>query len=434
MFRKKIPCWLAARASIPVICVNNMTAPWLAPLQSIRRSPAITATIGFALGGVGFALAQLLFARALTPTDFAVVSLVLSMNQVGFSAGTMGIEVPITRHRLPATPALLRRTLGCALPFAMATGLLGLMLYRLDVIVAICLTATVVASTANMVSSALYRSRQQFVPGLLLTQLQNYALLFIACVALAIHTPSARTVATMMVIAYTIGATLGWRALRRRDASVNNQAPTAAQIQEGLMTFGFTVAAMIMVQFERLVIPGRLAMSDLAIFSVAAALAASPFRMLQSGVGFTLLPRLRACRSIAQVRKILLREATVVACATVALVATVWLLTPYVLRTFLQGRYVLPDSLLFAIFAVGAIRVGSAFAVSSVQALGESTDFRHMTICAWLSVLLGGTCALIGASFGVRGVVYGVGIGWLALSAASALIALRASSRWVNRS
>jgi O-antigen/teichoic acid export membrane protein len=405
-----------------------------AALKSVIRSPAITATIGFAVGGVGFALAQLLLARALTPTDFAVVSLLLSMNQVGFSAGTMGIEVPINRHRLPASRALLRRTVAWALPIAAATGLIGLLLYRLDAIVAICLVAMVVASTANMVASALYRSTQQFGRGLLLTQLQNYALLLIACIALAIPAPSARVVAGMIVLAYGIGAAVGWRALRRRDAAVIDHAPTAAQVHEGLMALGFTVAVMIMVQFERLVIPGRLAMSDLAIFSVAAALAASPFRMLQIGVGFTLLPRLRACKSIAQVRGILLREAAVVAFATIAFIATVWLLTPYILRTFLQGRYALSDALLFAIFTVGAIRVGSAFAVSSVQALGEPADFRHMTVCAWLCVLLGGFCGLLGAQFGLQGVIYGIGIGWLALAAASAVIAVRASLRWVGRS
>jgi hypothetical protein len=57
-----------------------------------------------------------------------------------------------------------------------------------------------------------------------------------------------------------------------------------------------------------------------------------------------------------------------------------------------------------------------------------------MTVCAWLCVLLGGFCGLLGAQFGLQGVIYGIGIGWLALAAASAVIAVRASLRWVGRS
>jgi len=410
-----------------------MTASWIPALRSLLRSPVITATIGFAIGGVGFALAQLLFARALLTTDFAVVSLVLAINQVGFSAGTLGIEVPITRHRLAASRKLLIRTLGCALPIATATGLAALLIYRLDFPVALGLAVMVVASTANMVASALYRSTQQFLPGLLLTQLQNYALLLIAGIALAMRSPSARIIATMIAFAYGIGATIGWRALRRRDGLLPNHGPATAHVQEGLLALGFTVAVMIMVQFERLVIPGRLPMSDLATFSVAAALAASPFRMLQISVGFTLLPRLRSSQSMAQVKRLLLREAAVVAIATMTIAVAVWLLIPYVLRTFLQGHYAISESLILAIFAVGIIRIASAFAVASVQALGETTDFRNLAASAWLSVLFGGVSGLLGARFGIPGVIYGVGVGWLALAIASTLIAFRASIRWVNR-
>ncbi len=401
-------------------------------LNRVLKSPAILATLGFAIGGVGFALAQLLFARALDPEDFAVVSLVLSMNQVGFVAAGLGIDVPINKHRIPASRALLRRTLRLAVPIAAGVGLVGLAFYRLDTLVAASLIAMVVASTANQVASALYRSTQQFVRGLLLTQLQNYALLFIAALALGVDAIEAGSVIALIVIAYGAGATIGWITLRRRDAAAET-GPTPLQIREGLLAFGFSVAVMILVQFERLVIPARLSMADLALFSVAAALAASPFRMLQIGVGFTLLPRLRACRTREQVRSLLLREAAVVAAATAIMIVGVWLLAPYMLSTFLKGRYLLPNSLLIALFIVGTVRVASAFAVSSVQAMGEATDFQRMTVFAWFSIALGGTCALVGAHFGLHGVVYGVGIGWLALALAAALIAVRANARWIDR-
>lgn len=389
--------------------------------------------MGFAVGGVGFALAQLLFARALDPADFAVVSLVLAMNQIGFAAASLGIEVPINRHRIPASRILLGRTIIGALPVAFAVGLTGWLLYHLDFAAASLLSAIIVASTAGTVASALFRSTQQFVAGLLLTQLQNYALLLIAGIALAMTSASATIVIAMMLCSYGIGAVIGWLAALKRDAGAPHQGPTAAQVREGFLAFGYTVAVMVLVQFERLIIPGRLAMADLAVFSVAAALVASPFRMLQIGVGFTLLPRLRSCHSLAEIRRILWREGVVIVGAMMILIVAVWLLTPFILNAFLRGRYQVSNSLLIAMFVVGVIRVGSAFATSSVQALGESTDFRQMTLYAWLCIALGGTCALLGAQFGIHGIVYGVGVGWLALTCFAILVARRAGRRWVDR-
>jgi O-antigen/teichoic acid export membrane protein len=281
----------------------------------------------------------------------------------------------------------------------------------------------IVASSANTVAASLYRSTRQFVPGLMLTQLQNYALLTIAGIALAMPTASAVGVTAMIVLAYGVGASIGWITLRRRDSAAPNEAPSRAYVAEGLFALGYSIATMIMSQFERLVIPGSLTMGDLAVFSVASALAASPFRMLQIGVGYTLLPRLRACQNISQIRALLLKEGSLAGAATVMLIAVVCLVTPYVLTVFLKGRYHLGNALLIAIFAVGIVKVACAFAVSCVQALGHSNQFRQLTFWAWFSVASSLVCAAVCSRFGLSGIVYGVGAGWLLLTLASGLIA-----------
>jgi O-antigen/teichoic acid export membrane protein len=396
---------------------------WVAAVRAASKSPALLATSAFALGGIGFALAQLLLAKALPPNEFAIISLVLAINQIGSSAGTLGIEVPINRHRIPATRALLARTLAFAAPIAVISGIIGVYGYGIAPIVGLLTCATIIASSANMVASALFRSTHQFVPGLLLTQLQNYALLAIAGIALIMLSPSAAALTAMIAIAYGAGASVGWMALLRRDSAAPQVPPSRVHITEGLFTLGFNIAAMIMVQFERLIIPRSLTMNDLAVFSVAAALAASPFRMLQIGVGYTLLPRLRACQNVAQIKMLLIKEAVLVAISTVALIGLVLLITPQVLAVFLKGRYHLSDALLLAIFAVGTMRIVSAFAVSCVQALGHKKQFRQLTIWSWLSVAasLGG--ALACSRFGLEGIVYGVGAGWLLLTLVASLIA-----------
>jgi O-antigen/teichoic acid export membrane protein len=253
-------------------------------------------------------------------------------------------------------------------------------------------------------------------------------LLAIAAIAFVLPSPSASNLAALIVLAYGIGAGIGWFMLRRRDFGAGEQGPSREQVSEGLYSFGFSIAGMIMLQFERLIIPGRLTMADLAVFSVASALATSPFRMLQIGVGFTLLPRLRACRSVAQIRALLIKEGSIVAGATVVLIAAVLVVTPYVLSVFLKGRYTVGTGLLTAIFVIGIIRIGSAFAVSCVQALGYSRQFRQLTIGAWICVATSLLCAYGCSRFGLTGIVYGVGAGWLLLTVIATTIAFNIDS------
>ena len=57
---------------------------------------------------------------------------------------------------------------------------------------------------------------------------------------------------------------------------------------------GLAASGLLLVQLERLVLPHLLPLSDLALYGVLGAIAGSLFRVLQMGVGFSLLPRLRA--------------------------------------------------------------------------------------------------------------------------------------------
>ena len=57
---------------------------------------------------------------------------------------------------------------------------------------------------------------------------------------------------------------------------------------------GLNASGLLLIQLERLVIPHVLPLADLALYGVLGAIAGSLFRVLQMGVGFSLLPRLRA--------------------------------------------------------------------------------------------------------------------------------------------
>ena len=77
--------------------------------------------MGFGLGGVGFALGNLLLARALPPTAFGVFTLFLALVQMGASLAPIGLQGQVNRHPTRAvSPARLLLTsaiVGAARPF-----------------------------------------------------------------------------------------------------------------------------------------------------------------------------------------------------------------------------------------------------------------------------------------------------------------------------
>jgi hypothetical protein len=181
---------------------------------------------------------------------------------------------------------------------------------------------------------------------------------------------------------------------------------------------------------ERLVIPRTLSMEDLATFAVVAAIAGSPFRMLQIGVGHTLLPGLRACRTRQDVRRLMKHEGAIVFGAAAASVIAIFIVTPFVADYFLMGRYDITTGLLIAMVLTGLIKVCNGFVSAIVQAFGSTAALAKFNLLTWLGVIAGVACASYGARFGVSGVVYGVGVAWLAMSLAAIILANGALRAW----
>lgn len=183
-----------------------------------------------------------------------------------------------------------------------------------------------------------------------------------------------------------------------------------------------------MVQLERLVIPMVLVIADLATFAVLAAIVGSPFRIVQMSVTHTLLPRLRAANSSRERKRLLLIEGATVTLVMALTCALVWLVTPWLLDRLLEGRYTLSPALMLAALVSGLAKVAAAFGGTIVLAIGSAQDLHVLTVLSWGSVALALTGALIGAQWGLTGLVYGVGVGWLAQTLAYAILAYRRRS------
>ena len=87
--------------------------------------------VGFALGGVGFALGNLLLARALSPAAFGIFTLFLALVQIGVSLAPLGLEGQVNRR--PGGSVSPGRPLLTSLIVGAITAAFAWFLYRMDV-------------------------------------------------------------------------------------------------------------------------------------------------------------------------------------------------------------------------------------------------------------------------------------------------------------
>jgi O-antigen/teichoic acid export membrane protein len=397
-------------------------------LQRAWTSPALRAAVALTLSGGAFALANLILARVLPKEEYGRFSLGLAIVMIGVVTGPLGAQVIVNRHRIRPGRRLLVRTLS-------TSGLVGLVLtfgagalYPLDLPLLAAMLAAIIGGACNLVVVGHYQSRQRYGLALLVSASTNLSLLATAIAAVVFRPTSALAPAAIFAMCAWARPVLAWWRLSRDRAAIGHPDPPYPW-GEALAVVGTIAAGMLLGTTERLVIPRALSLSDLATFSVLATLAGSPFQMLNQGVGFTLLPSLRGAPDRTARRRVLRHELLTVAGACALSGVIVWWLTPIVLRHFLVGRYVLPAYLILAAIAVGALRPLGAVAIAVVNAVGSGRELVVLGGIVWTAWLLGFWGAWVGVRWGLTGLVYGVGLGWLLRAAAAGWLASRSLQR-----
>jgi hypothetical protein len=102
-----------------------------------------------------------------------------------------------------------------------------------------------------------------------------------------------------------------------------------------------------------------------------------------------------------------------------------WFVTPLVERWLLAGKYHLAGALVLAVVVVGTIKVVNSFTKAFVSALATPRELALVNLFGWCSVALAVLAAVIGARWGLVGVIYGVGLGWLLRALTALFVALR---------
>lgn len=372
----------------------------------------------FGLGGVGYALGTLLLARALPPAQFGVFTLFLALVQFGASLAPIGLEGQVNRR--PGGVVSPGRPLLTSLAVAAATAIFAAALYHMDAALLVALIISITAGGTSRVASAIFQSRLRF--GLALSLSQGLALVLLGMGAVAVIAGGVRLwlLAALVAGYYVISSSVGWGVLarERRHGAIEEHS-----FLEGLSLLGITAAALILMQLERLLTPRLLTLEDLATFAVVTTLVGSPFRMLQMGAGYTLLPRLSAASSPEERQQLVRREAVAVMLIGGAAALVIFFAAPWIAGWLLDGKYDLSTALMLAALVSGAVKMADGFATTMVWALGSAPQLAFLNWVSWTCAGVGVTAAWLGARWGLVGLMYGVTLGWVCRGAVAAALA-----------
>ena len=298
----------------------------------------------YGASGLGFAGANLILARVLPTPEYAVFTLVIAIVNLSFALAPIGVDGIVQRRHLDAGPILLKRTLAAGIVTAIASVAVAALAYHLNGFLLVLVFAATVGGGAMAVAGAQFQSEQRYAISLALTQSPNLVLIVAALAVILTGTHEARLPLIISSVGFVLSGVVGWWILFRERASKPHHG-TWFPWGEALSFAGLNAAGLLLVQLDRLIIPHVLPLHDLATFGVLAAIVGSLFRVLSMGVGYTLVPRLRAAASIVERRRLIAHEAKLVSGIIVAGSLAIWFLTPLIEHVFLAGKYHLGGAL-----------------------------------------------------------------------------------------
>lgn len=372
---------------------------------------------GYGLLGIAFAGGNLLLARALPKAEMGLVSLLLAL--LGFAARTapLGADGIVNRHRMNPGPRLLGIVLRTAAGFGVAVVIVSRLVYEIDLLVLIVLYFGIVLGAASYVASAEYQAREQFGVSLLLNQGNNIALLLSAVVVLGLGLQTGLVPVLFFTGGFGVTAIVGWVALfRSREPELDSGDPYPWK--ESLSYAGVGAIGLFHLSLDRLLTPELLSMEALATLTVLLAVVGAPFHMLELGIEYTLLPRLRNAATRHDRRRLVSLEGLITTAVYAVTAIALLVVTPIIVRLFTGDKYILSNSLITAALVVGLLRLVSAFAKTIVKAVGTTRDLVRLNVLSALSVGLAWVGAAVGARWGLEGLLLGLGAGWIGHSLA----------------
>jgi O-antigen/teichoic acid export membrane protein len=393
-------------------------------VKSLWSSPTLRSVVIYGASGLGFAGANLILARSLPPNEYGRFTLVIALINLSFALAPIGVDGIVLRRHLEVEPALLTRTLGAGLIIGTISLLIAGFAYHLSTLYLLLVFAATVGGGAMAVAGAKFQSEQRYAISLALTQSPNLVLIVAALAVMVSNVRQAELPLGITSLGFVGAGVVGWWILFQERGKDEHQS-AGFPWYEAVSFAGMNAAGLLLIQLDRLIIPHVLPLHDLATFGVLAAIAGSLFRVLSMGIGYTLVPRLRAAATVMERRRLIAHEAKLVGLIVLSGSLFIWFLTPVIEHWFLAGKYHLGSSLIVATLFSGVAKILNSFTKSTVTALASGTEILIVNVLGWLSVAVAIGAGASGARWGLAGVIYGVGLGWLTRAISASFLTLR---------
>ena len=372
---------------------------------------------------------NLAFAGMLSSEDFGRLTLFQAVLFIGVGLAPLGLDSLVVRREIEAVRTAMVGASVAAIVTAILIVVAAKALYdfgtwSIALIAVACLVGAVARIYAAFEQAVVRLPRSQ-----LISQAPHLCYGLAALLLLAGDWRDWRVAALVLVAGYVVSAGIGWvmfrSGTRRFSPGSGRSIQTfSREMWRRAFTFAGILASLLLLsQVERLVVARFSTLEDLATFGVAVAIVGSPYRLLGSGIGYALMPRLRQEASAAGRRRLLRAELYLALILGGGGGGVLIVAARPLIESLYGGKYDVTVGLIVAIVLVGFVRLLYGCASAAVSALGETPQLRSFNVLGWVGTLVAVVSAVALSSYGLVGVVAGAGLGWLVrLAAATVLV------------
>ena len=382
-------------------------------LQALYRSASLRTAAAMGIGGIGFSLGSLLFARLLPTEQYGLVSLFLGIVAVAGLTAPLGLDQVVARRGIGLDAGWRRAVFAACLLTALGAAALAAWVYHLSAALAADTALATLALGIAQTAGGHFQGQQHLRAAVWVVQLLNGALALVAVLDMGLRLTRASTVCLLVAAVAIAGAAAIWWLVRRWQGVSDSVSKPWRLRWEAMSLLTVQACSAGFMQLERLLLGPIVGLHDLAVYSVLAALVNSPFRLLQAAVQFTLIPTLRGAGGVQARRAKVAREATLVFVTIAVGSAAIWVLAPPIARWMTAGRYALSHALIAATLISGFLKVLSGFTTAVVVSCGEERRLRILSIGCWGSIGISVAGAFLAGPWGLVAVLYGISAGWL---------------------
>ncbi len=376
---------------------------------------SIQVALWLAGGGVLLTGSNLLLAGLLDPIQFGWFSLFQSFLALGVGLVPLGIDSLIARHEMQLLPRTLVRVIPALLLAGSIVAAISVVFYAMSWTMAIYLVAGTSLGAVGVLSAARERGALRLNTAQLIVQLPFLILLIGTLFIVRLHGTEWQTAGKVQVVGCGVAAMLGVILLKRASVQADPvSSSTNSVVWSRAMSFlGINGSVLLLLYLERLLIPHLLGLADLATFSLLAITVGSPYRLLQAGTSYALLPRLRSAPDPAKRAQILKHELWLV--GILSLAGGVILLAGVgpLIRYLYHGKYVADFALIVIVILAGIAKAGYGIAEGVIEGCGNAQTLSRYNWGGWVVTGAAAALAVGMAPFGLSGIVAATGAGWV---------------------